>query len=182
MRLRPLGALAVAAGLVMGGCSKTEEPAPAPEAPRAAAPAQQPEMPPSHPPVGEQQGQPGPMPGVPTKKEVVLSDEVRDAWKAVVLEVSDKAENTAQDVSVDIGQTVTVGGLEITVDSFLPAFSMSSGEFTSMSNETLNPAARIIVSENGEQIFDSFIFSMHPTVHPFAHEKYGILLKDFVKK
>jgi hypothetical protein len=119
---------------------------------------------------------------VPSPKDIVVPEDVRETWQAVILEVGDKGENTSEDLTVDIGNSATVGSLEITVDAFLPAFTMGGGVFTSSSNNTENPAARIVVKQEGQEIFAGFIFSMHPGVHPFEHEKYSILLKDFVRK
>jgi hypothetical protein len=183
MALRDVCALGVVAILALSGCSKKEEPPPA--ALKAAAPAQQPEMPPSHPPPtgtpAPQAHQPPAMPAH-AKREIVVPEEVKNTWKAVVLEVTDKATHTSQDVTVDVGQSVKVDGLDITVDAFLPAFTMSATELTSSSNQTTNPAAKVTVKENGKEIFSSFLFSMHPDVHPFEHEKYSMILKDFIKK
>ena len=181
MNLRDVFALGVVALLAISGCSKKEEPPPA--APKAAAPAKQPEMPPSHPPTtGAPQGQQTPPAPAPVKREIVVPDEVKNTWKAVVLQVTDKSTSTSQDVTVDVGQTSKMGGLDITVDTFLPAFTMTGNALTSSSNETTNPAAKVTVKENGQEIFSAFLFSMHPDVHPFQHEKYSIILKDFVKK
>jgi len=181
MTLRDIFALGAVAILTVSGCSKKEEPPPA--APKAAAPAKQPEMPPSHPPAtGAPQAQPAPSAPTPAKREIMVPEEVKNTWKAVVLQVTDKSTNTSQDLTVDVGQTSKVGGLDITVDTFLPAFTMTGDALTSSSNETTNPAAKVTVKENGQEIFSAFLFSMHPDVHPFQHEKYSIILKDFVKK
>ncbi len=182
-----VGAIALA---IVTGCSKKEEPAP--PTPKAAEPAKQPEMPPSHaqapsaqpssPTTPPQEGQTPPSMPAPTKREVVVPEDVKKTWKAVVLQVTDKSANTSQDVTIDIGKSAKVGDLEITVEAFLPAFTMTADSFTSTSNETTNPAARLTVRENGKEVFSGFLFSMHPDVHPFQHEKYAILLKDFIKK
>ena len=169
-------ALALAAALALGACSKKEEPTA--EAPQTQ-PSVQPEMPASHPPVEGQQGQSGMMEQMAGPREIVVPDDVQATWKSVVLSVSDGVES--QDLTVDIGQTATVGDLEITVESFLPSFTMAGGAITSKSNETENPAARLVVKEGGQEIFSGWLFSMYPDAHPFQHEKYGVLLKDFVE-
>ena len=171
-------AIALAAALALGGCSKSEEPKP--EAAQAPAPAAQPEMPPSHPPMGGQEGGMGAPASGP--REVVVPDDVMATWKAVVLSVTDKQTNEAHDVTVDIGSTVADGELELTVEKFLPAFSMGGGTITSSSAETLNPAARLVVRDKGAEVFSGWLFSMYPDAHPFQHDKYNVILKDFVKK
>ncbi len=163
------------AALALGACSKSEEPAP-----QAEAPAQKVEASASH------EAQPaapeghGSM-GAPAQRQIVVPDDVKATWKAVVLEITDKQENKTEEITVNVGETATVGPLEITVESFLPSFTMGGGTITSKSNETENPAARLVVKENGQEIFSGWLFSMYPEAHPFEHERYGILLKDFVK-
>ncbi len=165
----------LAALLALGGCSKKEEPKA--QAPAAA----QPQMPPSHPPTtGGAAGQASTDP-MPMQRQVVVPDEVKSTWKAVVLEIQDKTAGTTTDVTVDVGQTVTQGDLEITVETFLPSFSMGGGTITSKSNDTENPAARLVVKDKGVEIFQGWLFSLYPEAHPFQHDRYGMVLKDFVK-
>ncbi|WP_029733703.1 DUF2155 domain-containing protein [Deferrisoma camini] len=173
MRTRIVVAVALAGALALGACSKSEEPAP-----KAEAPAQKVEPSASH---EAQPGGTGSMGAAPVKRQVVVPDDVKAAWKAVVLTVTDKKENKSEDVTIGIGQTATVGGLEITVETFLPAFTMGGGVITSKSNDTENPAARLVIKENGQEVFSGWLFSMYPEAHAFEHERYAILLKDFVK-
>ncbi|MDW7711217.1 MAG: DUF2155 domain-containing protein [Deferrisomatales bacterium] len=172
MKMLWLPAIALAAALALGACSKKEEPAPA------AAPAAPTAMPPSHPPMD---AQPGAM-GLAGPREVVVPEEVKNAWKAVVLSVADLETNTTKELTIDIGEAVTEGSLEITVESFLPAFSMTGGVITSASNETVNPAARLVVKEDGAELFAGWLFSLYPDAHPFEHDRYELVLKDFVAR
>ncbi|MHB8763131.1 MAG: DUF2155 domain-containing protein [Deferrisomatales bacterium] len=180
MRIRGVAAAALAATMVVVACSKKEEPAP--QAVQAQpAPGQamgQPGMPPSHPPMGGQDGAPAPA----APRQVVVPDEVKATWKSVVLAVTDRSGNTSKDVTIEIGGSATVGDLEIAVESFLPAFTMGEGNITSRTNETDNPAARLMVKEKGTEVFSGWLFSMYPDAHPFQHERYNVSLKDFVKK
>ncbi|GAB4273427.1 MAG: DUF2155 domain-containing protein [Deferrisomatales bacterium] len=184
MNIRWLAAVGLAATVALAGCSKKEEPvaeAPKAEAPQAEAGSKGLEMPPSHPKVGGESASAG-AEAAPPQRQIVVPDDVKNTWKAVVLELTDKTENKTEEVTVEIGQTVTVGGLEITVENFLPAFTMGGGQITSKSNETENPAARLIVKEGGSEVFSGWLFTLFPEAHPFQHERYGLLLKDFVKK
>ena len=179
MKIHWLPALGLAATLTLGACSKKEEPRPA--APQTRAPAGQQEMPPSHPPMGEQMPAMGMSMGA-GPRQIVVPEDVKAAWKAVVLSVADKTTDTVTDLTVEIGSTATRGDLDISVESFLPAFTMSGGAITSSSVETLNPAARLVVKQNGSEVFAGWLFSMYPDAHPFQHERYEIILKDFVRK
>jgi hypothetical protein len=159
--------------LLVGGCSKKEEPVA--EAPKPAA--SEPAMPAAHPPVdGTQEIVP---PAAP--RQIVVPEEVKAAWKSVVLQLADKGTGNTQDVTVSIGQSATVEGLEITVENFLPHFSMGGGTISSASNETMNPAVQLVVTEGGAEVFSGWLFSLYPDAHPFEHEKYGLILKDFKK-
>jgi hypothetical protein len=174
MNTRWLIGLTLAVTVAAAGCSK-EEP---PQAAKEPAPAAQPQMPASHPPAGGEG-----MMGAPAgPREVVVPEDVQKTWKAVVLAVSERDGDKSQDVTIEIGKTATVGDLEITVESFLPSFSMGGGTITSSSADTLNPAARLMVKEKGNEVFAGWLFSMYPDAHPFTHEKYNVVLKDFVKK
>ncbi len=178
MNTRWLIGWTLAVALAVVGCSK-EEPQPQAAKEPAPAPAAQPQMPASHPPAGGE----GMMGGAPAgPRAVVVPEDVQSTWKAVVLAVSERDSDKTQDVTVEIGKTATVGDLEITVESFLPSFSMGGGTITSSSADTLNPAARLMVKEKGNEVFAGWLFSMYPDAHPFTHEKYNVVLKDFVKK
>ena len=178
--------------VALAACGKKEEPPPA-QPPATAAPTPGPgdvtSLPPSHPPSGEpgalpNMGQPGAgqpaMPPVP--RQVVVPDDVQKTWKGVVLQVTTKGTNKSEDIKIDIGKTAKVGNLEITLEHFLPDFSMSGGNITSKSNQTQNPAARLVIKENGKEVYSGWRFSLYPQAHPMNLEKYDILLKDFVKK
>lgn len=182
MKMHWLPVMGLAATLALGACSKSEEPKPA--APVAPAPSAQPQMPPSHPPAGGQEGGMGMGMGMGGSgpRQVVVPEDVKATWKGVILSVTDKTTNEAKDYTVEIGGTVNHGDLELTVESFLPAFSMGGGAITSSSAETLNPAARLVAKEKGAEVFSGWLFSMYPDAHPFQHDKYNVVLKDFVKK
>ena len=157
MRKLSWALLAVAALLTFAGCSTKTEEAAKPVETKAAKPA-------------------GTRLNVPA--------EVTATWKAVIIEVTDKADSATTLLTVDIGSSVTHKELEIAVSAFLTEFMMDqgTGNFTSKSNEPINPGAKTTIKEGGQIIFDRWLFSSFADVHPFAHEKYGIVLKDFVKK
>ena len=168
--------LALVVAGVAAGCSKKEEPAA--QAPVTAPASGEVKMPASHPPLDGQGGQ---MAAPAGPRTVQVPAEVQSGWKSVVLQVTNRSAETSQDVPIEIGQSVVVEGLEITVASFVPHFSMGGGSITSASNDTVNPAAKVIVKEGGAEVFSGWLFSLHPDAHPFQHEAYGIVLKDFVK-
>jgi len=48
---------------------------------------------------------------------------------------------------------------------------------TSMSNNPENPAAHVSIYEDGKEVFDGWLFSEFPGMHPFKHARYGVTLK-----
>ncbi len=162
--------LVVFAGLLtVSGCKKKQE---------EVAPQQMPPMPP----VGQ-----GQQMGMPQKIETVLQvpEDVKKKWKAIKLNVTDKTTNKSSIVSVEIGKESQIPGtdLKVFVEAFLPAFKMDGGTITSTSpDQTTNPAAKIKVSEKGQDIFSGWLFELYPTVHPFTHPKYTITLAGYDKK
>ncbi len=132
----------------------------------------------------QQQGQ---QMGVPQKIETILvvPDDVKKKWKAIKLNLTDKATNKSTLVSVEIGKESTLPGtnLKVFVEAFLPAFKMDGGQITSTSSDqTTNPAAKVVVTENGQEIFKGWLFELYPTVHPFNHPKYTLSLAGYEKK
>jgi len=115
--------------------------------------------------------------------QIVVPDSVKNKWKAVVITIEDKTNNTTEDVTIPLNSTHEVKGsnLKIKVGDFLPDFKMDGVTITSSSNEPNNPAVRIIVSEGDEEIFKGWLYSKFPAIHPFQHEKYGLLLKEGIK-
>ncbi|HSW63209.1 MAG TPA: hypothetical protein VLH56_07865 [Dissulfurispiraceae bacterium] len=150
-------------------------------------PAQAPLMPASHPPVEKSAG---PMTGSPhgaavekSEKKVVVPDAVKKSWSKVRLQLVEKATGAKKDIVASLGKEMSLEGtpLTIKVGEFLPDFTMAGAEITSRSNEPKQPAVRIEIYEQGKLVHKGWIFAKMPDVHPFEHQKYGLLLKDGVK-
>ena len=114
---------------------------------------------------------------------VTVPPDVQDKWKAVVIEVANKQTNEKKDYVIHIDKDFIIPDTSIRVKvlAFLPDFSMSSNGITSLSNEPRNPAAKVVIYEEGKKIFEGWLFKKLPTVHPFEHKVYAIRLDDFVK-
>ncbi|GAB4389762.1 MAG: DUF2155 domain-containing protein [Thermodesulfovibrionales bacterium] len=134
---------------------------------------------------GEQQpGQAHPIPVRKGETEVVVPDSVKGQWTAVTITVEDKAAGTEKDVTIKLGDEYTIPGssVKVKVGEFLPDFRMQENVITSNSDEPNNPAVRVTVYEGPEEIFKGWLYSKFPAIHPFQHSKYGLLLKEGVKK
>lgn len=120
-------------------------------------------------------------PRVPTRLEVPAAVEraysgVRVTWK--------DASGKQGALEVPLGSSARIPGsaLEVRADSYLPAFTMSSDAITSSGVEEENPAARIVVAENGKEIFSGWIFKRFPDVHPFQHPRFSLRLEGGVRR
>lgn len=161
--------LALIFALSFAACKKETEAPIAPGAPGAPA---------SHPSVGDS-GQIS----VPQERQIIVPEDMKGMWKGIALNIEDKESSKVTVQSVSLGSEHTIAGSNITVKAheFLPDFIMEGPVITSRSAELNNPAARITVTEGGEELFSSWIYANHPAIHPFQHEKYGITLKEGTK-
>jgi hypothetical protein len=113
--------------------------------------------------------------------EVAVPSSVKGKWKSVKLSIVDKEKNTEGFVVIDIGKTMKVNGtdLVIKVETFLPHFIMEGTTLTSSSNLPKNPAAQVLITENGKEVFKGWLFALYPNTHATQHKKYGFGLVDF---
>ncbi|MBI5745427.1 MAG: DUF2155 domain-containing protein [Nitrospirae bacterium] len=167
----------VAAFLVLGiGCKKKEETAPPPSAEKPSGAVQ--EGRPSH--VTEEAL-------VTTKEEktvVMIPDMVKEGWQDIKIEVLNKQTSQKETVTVPIGGEADIPGsrLKIRAAYFLPEFTMEGRNITSASNEPKNPAAYIMVVEDGKEIFKGWLFAQFPSAHQFEHPNYSLALSEYTPK
>jgi hypothetical protein len=124
-------------------------------------------------------------PTVPVQRnltEVVIPEEVQGQWKSVRIAITDQDVGERDIYTVEIGSTFTVENTQLTIEvlNFLPAFVMDGTRMTSASNNTSNPAAQIVIREEGEEVFRGWLFSLYPGVHSFKHSRYSFTLVDFI--
>ncbi len=143
---------------VLSGCSKKEEPAKLPATPPAAQDST-----------------------IRKQAEVAVPAAVKGKWKSVKLSILDKETNREGYVTIDIGKTMKVNGtnLVITVENFLPHFIMEGTTLTSSSNSPKNPAVQVHITENGQEVFRGWLFTLYPNTHASQHSRYGFGLVDF---
>jgi hypothetical protein len=125
---------------------------------------------------GESMG--GMMGGVNT--DISLDPEIADAWSGIRVQVVDSETGDVQNYDVTLGEAVTLGdsGLTLSSDLFIPDFVMDEGGITSRSAETQNPAARIVIAEDGVADYEGWLFAAMPEIHPYPHERYQVLLVE----
>ncbi|MCL4457571.1 MAG: DUF2155 domain-containing protein [Nitrospirae bacterium] len=165
-------AAALVLSMIIIGCKKKEE-QPVPKTPMQApmsTPMQTP-MPPH--------GNTGPK----VEKKIVVPEGVKAKWNKVKFIIEDKASKKSSEFTVNTGSELNIPNtnLKIAVGEFLPDFRMDESVITSASDAPNNPAVRVEVFENGKSIFKGWLYSKFPAIHPFEHEKYGLVLKEGIK-
>jgi hypothetical protein len=164
--------VAVAVILVLavsfGACKKKEE---------------KPQMPAGHP--AMEGGMPPNIQNAPkVERTVTVPKEVATKWSAVTLSIQDRSGKGAKQYVVAIGSDLAIPNtnMKVKVLAFLPDFRMGDKEITSASDKPNNPAAQIVVQEPGKEDWKGWVYSMHPEIHPFQHEKIAITLVGGVSK
>lgn len=165
----------LALSMIAFGCKKKEE-QPVPKMP--AQQQQQPMSAPMQTPMSPH----GPA-GPKVEKKILVPDSVKAKWNKVKVVFEDKTSKKSSEYTVNLGSEFKVPNtnLKIVVGEFLPDFRMDESTITSASDMPNNPAVRVEVFENGKSIFKGWLYSKFPAIHPFEHQKYGIILKEGVK-
>ena len=152
--------------LIMGCETKEVPPAQSPAAPQAAP---QPALPSDIPPISGT---------APT----VIPESLKGKWTAVKLLVEDKQANQSQEYVVNLGGELAIpaSSLVVKTEEFLPDLKIEGAKFTTASGELNNPAVHVRILDNGREVFNGWLFQLFPAVHPFQHERFGIILRDSV--
>ncbi|MBA4349544.1 MAG: DUF2155 domain-containing protein [Thermodesulfovibrio sp.] len=118
------------------------------------------------------------------KKDIVVPDSVKGKWSSVKLVFEDRTSKKKTEYTVRINSEFDIPNtvLKISVGEFLPDFKIEGSTITSGSNELGNPAVKIEIFEKGTGIFDGWLYSKYPDIHAFEHQKYGLTLKEGIKK
>jgi hypothetical protein len=112
--------------------------------------------------------------------DIRLNPEIAGAWSGIRVHVVDSETGDGQIINVILGETVALGesGLTLSADLFIPDFVMDEGGITSRSAETQNPAARVIIAEEGMADYEGWLFAAMPEIHPYPHDRYQVLLVE----
>jgi len=114
-----------------------------------------------------------------------VSEEIKATWPAVKLHVEDKVAKSSKDyiVAIDSDLEIPNTRVKVKVLAFLPDYRYDGKSIsTSASNKPNNPAALIVIREPGEADWTGFIYSLHPGIHPYQHDKIAVTLTDGVMK
>ncbi|MFH1148606.1 MAG: DUF2155 domain-containing protein [Pseudomonadota bacterium] len=111
---------------------------------------------------------------------VTVPAAIQGKWKALVINVLNKKTKNSRDFTLKMNEEFAIPDtkMKLRVLAFLPHFTMSPGGITSVSNDPVNPAAQVIIYDNGSSVFEGWLFEKYPSIHPFEHNLYQITLKD----
>lgn len=164
MKSKVLRLMGITLGMVVFACSQSEAPkSDAPEIPM----------------MSPMKSLPADTPAISGSAPVNIPEGVKGKWTAVKLLIEDKQEGTSKEYTVALGETLSIADSKLVVDvqEFLPDLKIEGNTFTSASNDLLNPSVRIAVKEDGKEVFQGWLFQLFPSVHPFQHERYNIVLR-----
>jgi hypothetical protein len=145
---------------------------------------EKPQLPPGHPSTEGGMPQTG-MPDMPkVDRKVIVPAGVKAKWKAVKLNIEDKTAKSTKEYTVAVGSELAIPNtkMKIKVLAFLPDFRMGEKDITSASDKPNNPAVQVSVTESGKEEWKGWLYSMHPGIHPYAHERVAITLVGGVNK
>jgi hypothetical protein len=110
--------------------------------------------------------------------EIRLDPEIAEAWAGIRVRVVGPDSEEGQIIDIPIGETKALGdsGLTLKAELFIPDFVMDERGISSRSSETHNPAARVVISEEGAADYEGWLFAAMPEIHPFPHESFQVLL------
>jgi len=119
-----------------------------------------------------------------TPKTVSVPEGVAGQWESAVIRIEDKTQKTSVDQTIPLHTDYPIPGssLIIKAGDFLPQFSMDQNAITSLSNETKNPALKVTVLKEGNEIFNGWLFERFPDMHPFQDDRFAIALVGYNKK
>ena len=122
--------------------------------------------------------------GSKEQKTVQVPEDVKKSWGKVKLVFMDKATKKTKEYTVNTSSEFEIQGtgLKVSVGEFVPDFKMIGSNITSGSNEPVNPAVRVEIFDKGQSIHKGWLFAKLPDIHPFESDKYGLILKEGIRK
>ena len=122
--------------------------------------------------------------GMKLTKPTELLPEITEKYSGIKIEAVNKSDGSKMEIIAPFCQKTVIGntGLEIIISSYFTSFTMVDGGVKNVSMEENNPAAKVIITDNGSQVFDGWLFQEYPDMHPFEHPVWKVILAGAVKK
>ena len=112
--------------------------------------------------------------------EATVPPGIAEAWSGVRIQVVDREDGFQETYDIPVGGAELLGesGLVLSAGVFLPDFILDEDGITSRSMEPINPAVRVVISEDGMQDFEGWLFAEMPEIHPYPHTRFQVLLLE----
>jgi hypothetical protein len=114
--------------------------------------------------------------------EVTLDPEIADDWSAIRVRLVDLASGADSTHEIALGEEAVLGdsGLTLRAITFIPDFVMGENGISSRSAVPQNPAARVVIVEEGKADFEGWLFGAMPEIHAYPHDAWGVVLVEGV--
>ncbi len=114
----------------------------------------------------------------PALREVNLSEEVRKKWKEVHLQITDNAQQRTELITLQVGSTVKLDdeGERLSIEVFVPDYSIAEKRIESRSNEPNNPAVLVSLTHEGETLSRGWVFKHFPEYNSFVNQRFHLVL------
>ncbi len=160
-------------------CAKKEEPAPPPPSSQMM-PGQMGQQNPQQNPMMQDQGHVDIQMPKADEMKIIVADNIKTKWKGVRLTVTDKESNAIKEYTIALHSKFSIPNskIEVQTGDFLPDLKIDGNVYATATNDLLNPAVQVYVTDNGKEVFKGWLFQKFPNIHPFKHQKFGITLKE----
>jgi len=120
------------------------------------------------------------LPAIDFTTPATVDPEIAAAWSGVRIRVVDRESGDEETFDIPLGGADLLGdsGLVLSAGVFLPDFILDEDGITSRSAEPLNPAVRVVISEDGMEDFEGWLFAAMPEIHPYSNPRYEVLLVE----
>ncbi len=114
----------------------------------------------------------------PATREITISEEVRNKWKEVQLQITDAAQQETQLITLKVGASIRLNskGEYLAVEVFIPDYSIIDKRIKSRSNEPNNPAVLVNLTYEGEVLEKGWIFKHYPEFNSFVNKRFRLVL------
>jgi hypothetical protein len=111
---------------------------------------------------------------------VHVAPEIAEAWRGVRVRVVDIDTGEGRTFEIPLGGADILGdtGLTLSAGIFIPDFVMDERGITSRSSEPQNPAVRVIISEDGMEDYEGWLFADMPEIESYPNPFYRVLLVE----
>jgi hypothetical protein len=109
-----------------------------------------------------------------------IEPDIAAAWSGVRIRVIDRDGGAEEifDIPINGAELLGESGLVLSAGVFLPDFILDESGISSRSAEPINPAVRVIISEDGMEDFEGWLFASMPEIRSYPHERYEVLLVE----